>query len=50
VPVSEEMSRDELIGLVVERDAQVAAMAGQLSELIEANEVLAVRNAEHLIH
>jgi hypothetical protein len=35
------MSRDELIRLVVDRDAQIAAMAGQLSELMEANEVLA---------
>jgi transposase len=35
------MSRDELIRLVAERDAQIAAMAGQLSELMEANEVLA---------
>lgn len=48
MPASEEMSRDELIRLVVERDAQVAArdaqivaMAGQLSELMEVNEVLA---------
>ncbi|MCA1681760.1 MAG: IS66 family transposase [Actinobacteria bacterium] len=48
MPALEEMSRDELIRLVVERDAQlaardgqVAAMAGQLSELMEANEVLA---------
>jgi hypothetical protein len=30
------MSRDELITLVAERDARIAAMAGQLSELIEA--------------
>ena len=48
MPAPEEMSRDELIRLVAERDAQVAArdaqiavMAGQLSELMEANEVLA---------
>ncbi len=46
------MSRDELIRLVVERDAQIAArdgqiaaMAGQLSELREANEVLAAKLA-----
>jgi transposase len=52
------MSRDELITLVVQRDAQVAArdaqitvMAGQLSELMEANEVLAGKLArlEHLL-
>jgi transposase len=52
------MSRDELIRLVAERDAQVAArdgqiavMAGQLSELMEANEVLAGKLArlEHLL-
>ncbi len=45
------MSRDELIRLVVERDAQIAAMAGQLSELMEANEVLAGKLArlEHLL-
>jgi transposase len=41
VPAPEEMSRDELIRLVAQRDAQIAAMAGQLSELMEANEVLA---------
>ena len=41
VPAFEEMSRDELIRLVAARDAQIAAMAGQLSELMEANEVLA---------
>jgi transposase len=52
------MSRDELIGLVAERDAQIAAqdaqiaaMARQLSELIEANEVLVGKLArlEHLL-
>lgn len=52
------MSRDELITLVVDRDAGIAArdaqitvMAGQLSELIEANEVLAGKLArlEHLL-
>ena len=48
MPALEELSRDELVTLVAERDAQIAArdaqiaaMAGQLSELIEANEVLA---------
>jgi transposase len=35
-----EMSRGELIRLVVERDARIVAMVGQLSELMEANEVL----------
>jgi transposase len=45
------MSRDELITLVVQRDAQVAVMAGQLAELREANEVLAGKLArlEHLL-
>jgi transposase len=52
------MSRDELITLVAERDAGIAArdtqimvMAGQLSELMEANEVLAGKLArlEHLL-
>jgi transposase len=52
------MSRDELIALVGQRDAQVAArdaqiavMAGQLAELREANEVLAGKLArlEHLL-
>jgi transposase len=52
------MSRDELMVLVVDRDAGIAArdaqitvMAGQLSELMEANEVLAGKLAklEHLL-
>jgi transposase len=52
------MSRDELITLVAERDAGIAArdtqimvMAGQLSELMEANEVLGGKLArlEHLL-
>jgi len=52
------MSRDELITLVAQRDAQVTArdaqiavMAGQLVELREANEVLAGKLArlEHLL-
>ena len=45
------MSRDELITLVAQRDTQIAAMAGQLSELMEANEVLAGKLArlEHLL-
>jgi hypothetical protein len=48
VPAPEEMSRDELIVLVGERDARIAAqdgqitaMATQISELLEANEALA---------
>jgi hypothetical protein len=54
----EEMSRDELIVLVGERDARIAAqdeqitaMATQISELLEANEVVAGRLAklEHLL-
>jgi len=61
----EEMSRDELIVLVGERDArisaqgvriaaqdgQIAAMATQISELLEANEALTGRLAklEHLL-
>jgi transposase len=51
VPALAEMSRDELITLVAQRDARIAAMAGQLSELIEANEVLADKLArlEHLL-
>ena len=52
------MSRDELITLVADRDAGIAArdaqitvMAGQLAELMEANEVLAGKLArlEHLL-
>jgi len=45
------MSRDELVTLVAQRDAQVAVMAGQLSELMEADEVLAGKPArlEHLL-
>jgi hypothetical protein len=51
VPALVEMSRDELIRLVVERDARIVAMAGQLSKLMEANEVLAGKLArlEHLL-
>lgn len=48
---SEELSRDELIELVGERDAQIATMAGTMAELLQANEVLAARVAtlEHLL-
>ena len=51
MPALEEMSRDELITLVAQRDAQIAVMAGQLAELREANEVLAGKLArlEHLL-
>ena len=45
------MSRDELIALVGRQDGQITAMAGQLSDLIEANDALAVKLArlEHLL-
>jgi transposase len=58
VPALEELSCDELIELVGERDAriaaqdaQIAAMAGRISELVEANEALGDRLAklEHLL-
>jgi hypothetical protein len=39
------MSRDELIALVGRQDGQITAMAGQIADLIEANEVLAARLA-----
>ncbi|MCA1682166.1 MAG: IS66 family transposase [Actinobacteria bacterium] len=45
VPAPEEMSRDELIALVGRRDGQITAMAGQIADLIEANEVLAAKLA-----
>jgi transposase len=51
VPVLEEMSRDELIALVRRQDGQITAMAGQISDLMDANEALAGRLArvEHLL-
>jgi hypothetical protein len=58
VSALEEVSRDELIRLAVERDqliavrdAQIVAMAGELSELRKENEVLAGKLArlEHLL-
>lgn len=65
MPAPEELSRDQLIALVVEQDArivrqaeriaeqdgQIAAMAGQMAELLEANEALAGKLArlEHLL-
>jgi len=45
VPAPEEMSRDELIALVGRQDGQITAMAGQIADLIEANEVLAAKLA-----
>jgi transposase len=65
VPAPEEMSRDELVVLVGEQaariaaqdarlvaaDGQISAMAGQIADLIEANEALAAKLArlEHLL-
>src|SRR5215204_5893269 len=45
------MSRDELIGLVGEQARRIAAMAGQIADLMEANEALAARldRLEHLL-
>lgn len=58
MPAPEELSRDELIELVGERDgriarqdAQIATMAGQMVELLDANEALTAKLAklEHLL-
>jgi hypothetical protein len=58
VPEPEELCRDELIALVGERDARIAAqdgqitaMAIQMAELVEANDALAAKLArlEHLL-
>lgn len=58
MPAPEAMSREELIGLVAERDARIAAqdrlittLSAQVTELVEANEQLAARLAklEHLL-
>ena len=58
MPAPEEMSRDELIVVVARQaerlaaqDRQIAEMAGQLAELMEANEALADKLArlEHLL-
>ena len=51
VSAPEEPSREELIGQLAARDRKVAAMAGQLAELMEANEALAAKLAqlEHLL-
>lgn len=47
----EELSREELIELVRRQDVQIASMARQISELVEANEVLGGRLAklEHFL-
>ncbi|MGH3846995.1 MAG: IS66 family transposase, partial [Pseudonocardiaceae bacterium] len=47
----EEMSRDELIVVVCRQAGQITVQAGQLAELMEANEVLAAKLArlEHLV-
>jgi transposase len=53
LPVSEpeEMSRDELIVVVRRQAGQITGQAGQIAELMEANEALAVKLAtlEHLL-
>jgi transposase len=51
VPGLEELSREELIAVVRRQAGQITSMAGQLSELMEANEVLAGKLArlEHLL-
>jgi len=53
LPMSEleEMSRDELVVVVRRQAGQITAMAGQISELKEANEVLSGKLAklEHLL-
>ena len=45
------MSRDELIVVVRRQAGQITAMAGQISQLVEANETLAGKLAklEHLL-
>ncbi len=52
MPERKELSRDELITFVgeqaariVAQDAQIAAMAAQMADLLDANEVLASRLA-----
>ncbi len=58
MPERKELSRDELITFVgeqaariVAQDAQIATMAAQMADLLDANEVLASRLAkmEHLL-
>jgi hypothetical protein len=45
------MSRDELIALVRRQDEQITVLAGQMAELMQANEALAAKlaRAEHLL-
>ena len=45
MPVPGQLSREELLALLVVRDRQIAEMAGQLAELMEANEALAAKLA-----
>ncbi|MGH3779114.1 MAG: DUF6444 domain-containing protein, partial [Pseudonocardiaceae bacterium] len=51
VAASEGMSRDELIVVVHRQGVQISAQAGQLAELMEANEALGAKLArlEHLL-
>jgi transposase len=51
VPVPEELSREELIVVVRRQAGQITAQAGQISELMEANEALSGKLAklEHLL-
>ncbi|WP_219420411.1 DUF6444 domain-containing protein [Pseudonocardia nigra] len=58
MPAPEDLSREELIGLVAERDARIAAqdtqittLSAQVSDLVEANERLVAKLArlEHLL-
>ena len=51
MPVPEQLSREELLALLVVRDRQITEMAGQLAELTEANQALAAKLAqvEHLL-
>jgi len=50
VPEPEELSRDELIVVARRQAGQIVTMAGQVAELVEANEALAAKLArlEHL--
>lgn len=51
MPVPEQLSREELLALLVVRDRQITEMAGRLAELTEANQALAAKLAqvEHLL-
>ena len=51
MPVPGQLSREELLALLVVRDGQITEMAGQLAELTEANQALAAKLAqvEHLL-